>query len=300
MKIKYRLIIYKNKMSINSIVINGSSCVDSINNAKYKYSFNTSKYFKRTDQVALNLCNIFYSWKNISATNYNNNTFQYQWFSSVNNTSMETFTVTLPDSYMTVSDINEYLVAYMTTRYHYTQKTNTDGSKSNVYYITLSENSNYYSVQLDLTVMSSTATVPNGGTWLPPSTNKTPVFIVNSTNNFGSLIGFSSGSYPSTTKTANYTKLSNLVPNMNPVSSILMTCNLIKNDYSTPNNVLHSFTSFNSTYGGMIEITPNEKTFINIIEGTYKEIEIIFYDQNYNFLPIIDSDMMILLNLKIN
>lgn len=285
-------------MSINTIALVGKSCVDSTNNAKYKYTFNTSKYFKRTDQIALNLCNIFYSWRNIISSSYNNNSFQYQWFGKDLGT-MDTFTVNIPDSYMSVSDINEYLITYMDKKFHYTIAT-VNGVSTKTYYLVIRENSTYYSVEFDFTVMPTNATPPAGAIWKAPTTASTPSIIINSTNNFGSLLGYSAGVYPTTIQSSNTYTLSNLTPKMSPVSSILMSCNLIKNDFSYPNNILHTFSAYGNDYGSMIKVIPTEKTYIDIVEGSYSAIEISFYDQDNNYLKILDNDLLIMLDLKIN
>lgn len=290
-------------MSSNSIVINGSkSVVAGSSNSKYRYYFNNPQYFTKYDQIALNICNIYFSWFNVTSA-YNNNSFQYQWFGTTNST-MQTFNVSFSDSYMSVSDMNEYLILLMVSRGHYTTET-IAGVTSKVYYIKILENSNYYAIEFDISPMPSTTAssargVPTDSTpqWVVPAATKTPIVIINSTNTFGDLVGFSPGNYPSSTKSTYQVFLSDKTPTINPVSSILMSCNLITNNYSVPNNILYAFTSAKTAFGGMVEISPNEKTYDNIQEGTYSYIEITFYDQDLNLLKILDTDLMIMLNLR--
>ena len=79
-----------------------------------------------------------------------------------------------------------------------------------------------------------------------------------------------------------------------------MTCNLLNNKLSNPNNIIGTFTSGNTTFGGLIAYSPNQPYFVNIADGQHSEISISFRDQYFNALPILDSNVTITLLLQVN
>ena len=87
-----------------------------------------------------------------------------------------------------------------------------------------------------------------------------------------------------------------MVPQMNPSSSYVITCNLINNPLSNPSNVLSSFTTGGTSFGGLI-IPNTDVIYSKIKEGTYKDIIISIKDQDFNELIIKDSSMLIVLSI---
>jgi hypothetical protein len=81
-----------------------------------------------------------------------------------------------------------------------------------------------------------------------------------------------------------------------PVSSVVVTCSLLNNRYSIPNNLLYSFAP-NTTYGGQINIIPPSKTFVDMSGGKVSEFSITFLDQNFNKLKILDNNVVILITI---
>ena len=121
----------------------------------------------------------------------------------------------------------------------------------NLYYIYLSSNSTYYSIQLICyplpSSLPSSYSPPSAGFNYYNNTNYgycntnytyTPQIIISSTNNFKSIVGFTSGTYPSTLQQTTYNVLGNTTPNLTHVNSLIIQCNIINNYVATLSNIL--------------------------------------------------------------
>jgi len=148
-----------------------------------------------------------YSWFNVNSGQYNNNSFQYTFPTS---TGQQTFNVTLPNGYYSAMDINQYLQTQMIKNGQYL----VDSAGNYVYYMTIQYEVNYYAVQIMFftvpTSLHSGYTNPGNMTF--PIAATTPQIIISSSNNFGQLIGFNAGTYPSTPQSSNQSFTSNTVP----------------------------------------------------------------------------------------
>ena len=135
-------------------------------------------------------------------------------------------------------------------------------------------------------------------------------------NRFRQVIGFSRQGYyptgsgdpaaqaviagvpPAQTQTPPYTTnlvfVSDVVPQVSPLSSYLLRCNLINNNYAVPNDLLYSF-SPQSVFGEQFTIAPNQLIFIDIQEGQYNSFTVEFSDQDNQPVSIQDPNFVILL-----
>lgn len=282
---------------MKTLIINGENLVSGPYNDTYKYNFPIGSVEFKNDQVAVSAIYMYYSWFNItSATTgsmYNNNVFQYVWY---NNSGSSTYTVTLPDGYYEVSDINAYLQSQMVANGHYLLDSNGDY----VYYLELVTNTTYYAVQFNSypipTSLPSGYTNPASITF--PATATTPQIIISSTNNFKDVLGFDAGTYPSPTQTTNYSKLSDYTPQVSPVSSLILSCTLLNNRYAIPSTLLYSFSPAGVSFGSLINITPPEMSFVDIQDGSYTDFTIEFRDQSLNRIAINDTNLVIMLTIK--
>ena len=77
----------------------------------------------------------------------------------------------------------------------------------------------------------------------------------------------------------------------------IVTCNLVDNNLSVPNNVLHSFTLPDVAFGGQISGI-NEPIFSKIKTGKYRHLTVQILDQEYNPLQILDPNMLLVLSIK--
>lgn len=126
---------------------------------------------------------------------YGNKTFQIEMPTASTTT---TLNVALNDGYYSYADINRMMIRACDEAGAYL----IDADQNKVFFIQLAENSTFYSAQLDLSPVPSslgTYTQPaiglysSGGSGLP-SSDRTPRLIV-SNDEFGKLIGFSTGTY---------------------------------------------------------------------------------------------------------
>ena len=287
----------------SNIILNRLNIQNEDNN-KLTYKFPSNVTFKKDDTIALNHFSIYFSWFNISSK-YNNNFFQYKWW--YNTATLVTFDILIPNGYYSVTDLFEFIMSVMVKNNHYLKTTSGD----NVYFLELITNPVYYSLEFRISSLAEVITL-NGveynittstdvwiaGDWLPPTQFECPQIIIPSNNNFGELIGFSEGrviSQDTSTDIINkqFSFLNTQVPNMEPSSSFIVTCSLVDNDLGVPNNILHSFTVPNNTSFGDLNSPISDITYSCIKPGSYANLEIAIYDQNFDPLIIIDSNMLL-------
>lgn len=287
-------------MSKNSetITLNSSNIIPFSNNSKFEYSFSSSvNLINKT--VGVQSISIYYSWYNINASLYNNHRFQYKWFDA-NGELNDIFTIIIPDGNYDITALNLFIQASMTGNGHYT----TYGGEKQ-FYISIIDNPTYYSFQITFTPMYSADQISQNNpvlrgsnTWAFPSTPTTPQLIVNSTGNFGKIIGFSAGVYPDTPQSIKTRINSNQTPEISPITSIIVRCSLVKNSFSIPNDILYTFSQGSSSFGDLIEIKPSYLSTSNITNGSYNSFTLQLFDQNYKPINIIDNQILITLVIQ--
>ena len=82
-------------------------------------------------------------------------------------------------------------------------------------------------------------------------------------NNFTKIVGMNSATLPSVTQTTTYSKLSDFTPNLSPVNSVIINCNLVKNSVSSSPNAFNSFTP-SSQFGTNLIYSPNFPTWCDV------------------------------------
>lgn len=274
---------------MREIILNNTFVSSDNSTYTYKFPLGSQPTFQKGDKIALDSLSMYYSWPNITVAN-GNNTFQYWWPGA------GIFDVVIPDGFYTIADLNAYLQYVMIANKHYM----IDANKNYVYYLNFSTNTTRYAVQLDVTLVPSAPfesgwSQPTGATWT--SDGEWPYVIIPASN-FRNIIGFNEGEYPPDQSTFgnSYSKISDFTPQVTPVSSVVVTCSLLNNHYSIPNNLLYSFAP-NTTYGSQINITPPSKTFVDMQGGKVSEFSITFLDQTFKKLSILDNNVVILLTI---
>lgn len=248
----------------------------------------------RNNEVCLSSLYIYYSWYNVTSV-FANRTLSYTWHDDTEHS------ITIPEGFYTVTQLNEYLEFEMFSNGHYLLDSNGDP----VYYLNFVTNSVYYGVTLTSTpvpiALPSGFTNPASMTF--PVTAKTPLlnipaFTDNGNKGFGLLIGFSAGSYPSTAQTTTYQVNNDLVPVIHPVNNVIVKCNLCDNSrYNTQDHVIKQFTP-NSTFGTQLRIEPQNYVWYHVIDGIYDKIEISFFDDSYRPLIILDNNIQVELQIR--
>jgi hypothetical protein len=276
------------------LILNSNNVVPNGFGDTYIYRFPTGSVTFDNETVALASISMFYSWYNISSattgSGYNNNTFQYVWYSAGAPT---TITVVLPDGAYEIDDLNAYLQFVFVQNNHFL----INASGQYVYFFEMIANTTFGKVQLNAfpipTALPAGWTAPAGFTF--PATASTPQLVILSTNNFGRVIGFNAGSYPPTAQATTYSILSQLTPQISDINSLIVSCNLLNNKYSIPNTLLYSFAPRLGTFGSLIVEQPSQLQFVEIQDGSYTFIEVEFRDQNLNRIQILDTNLVILL-----
>jgi len=196
-------------------------------------------------------------------------------------------TITFPNGNYTVDQLNTYIQNYMISQNQYLTQTST-GNK--VFYINLSSIQQYYQNLFTLTPIPSSLpsgyTAPSG---FPYSANGYTSTIYISNAGFGAYIGYSVGFYPTSELTTTQTFYSNLTP-VSPVNSLVIRCNLIRNNCVSPVDILDVIPIGNATFGQFIYYTPAFEKWVAIRNGHYDSFFISYTDQNYNPIGAIDNN----------
>lgn len=282
---------------MQSIILNASNVDTSSGyNNVLKYSFPAGAITFKDAKIAVSSVAMYYSWFNITSSTtesrYNNNSFQYTWHNATGST---THTVTIPDGYYSATTLNAYLQSVLITNQHYL----VDSDGNYVYYLEIVENSSKYAIQLNSyalpTSLPSNYSKPSSFTF--PATKKTPQFTILSTNSFSDIIGFSSGTYPSSVQTSDYSVTSDYTPQFSPVSSIVLLCDILDNRLALPSSVFYTFTSTGVAFGSLIEVNSRSLIFNKIKDGTYSQFTISIVDQSFKPISIKDTQMTLLLTV---
>lgn len=274
----------------NTLILNSSNVTNQKN--IYQYNFlNGAFVVPDGSEMCISGITLPYSFYNIQQQFYNNTSFEITWTQAV----LATYTIDLPNGYYSVNTLNDFLQGQLINLGLYL----VDASGDNVYYLSMVYNVSTYSVQLlSFAVpiaLPAGYTNPAGLTF--PAVASTPQFVILPTNNFGLIIGFTAGSYPPVVQPTNYSVLSNTLPNGSPVNSIIVRCNLVSNNVVSPSDILDSF-QITGTFGTNLNYSPNFEKWIKIKSGRYSNFTITLQDQNFNNIPILDTNVLITLLLK--
>jgi hypothetical protein len=274
-----------------NLVLNSSN-VSNLYNTQFTYNFIGGGFKINNDaQMCVSQITIPYSWFNINGNVYNNSSFSYRWYSS--SSSYITYTVNLPAGNYTVNDINNYLQQYMISQNQYL----IDSAGLYYFYIVITQNITYYSNQILTFVVPSSLpagyTAPSGFVY----SGYCPQVQILS-NGFTNILGFSSGLYPSSISAVNYNALSNITPNLSPVNSIILLCNLVNNPISSPSNVVDSFSFNNTSFGSNITYLPNFSKYVSICKGNFNQLVLYMTDQNFSSFQANDPNVLISLIIK--
>jgi hypothetical protein len=243
--------------------------------------------FIDNDKIRLDSLNVIYSWANITSA-YNNNSFSY----AINGTA---YPVNIPDGFYSIADINSYLQSVLIKNGHYLVN-NTLGI--NVYFISCYVNPTYYRIEFSLTPIPST--LPNNYSnpanvfynSITFSNPTTPQIIIPNTP-IQKIFGITNGAYPvSATTSTMQVVVSSFTPQVSPVQSLILRCNLVKNDMTLVSDVLFSVSPTNVNYGSNIYVQNQSSTQLSIRPGTYQSIQFTLVDQNYNDIQLLDPNVV--------
>lgn len=243
-------------------------------------------------KICFSKANLYYSWPNITSAN---NTFSISW-----PTGSATYTdvpITIPanSNYASIAELNNYLNTVMIANGMYFIN-NTTGNY--LYYMSFVANPNTYSVNLVQalvpTSLPSGYTTPSVGFAGYPTISRT-MKLTTDASTFNLLIGYALSTVFNGDTTAT-TFDSSLTPQLSPVSSVIMTCNLASNPLALNNdpNIMYTFTTREVAFGSMITVEPYQNIWYNITSNS-NVLVVSFTDQNQNPLYILDPQITILL-----
>jgi len=131
-------------------------------------------------------------------------------------------------------------------------------------------------------------------TYIVSGSGNSWVVSISQTVGAGTGFFYSMGATQSPSYTTIQTFGSSSVPQVSPLSSYVLTCNLLNNNYAVPNSLLYSFAP-NATFGSQFTVAPNQYSFINIQPGQYNSFQVSFLDQNNLPTSLQDNNLVILL-----
>lgn len=277
------------------IILNNTMIVNDNFNNRMQYNFPSGSIQCRNASLSLKSVDMFFSWYNISSA-YNNNVFEIIFPTS---TTPTTVTVTIPDGYYTIEQLNAYLEQVLILNNLYL----VNSSGQYVYYLQMLSNPNSYALQLVCYAVPTS--LPSGwsnpGSMTFPATATTPQFTILS-NSFTTWSGLTAGTYPAVAQATTYSINSQNSPQVNPISSIIVLCSMVDNYVNTNPSVIDTFTpttsALGSSFGSLISYRPNELLFVPVRDASYNTFQLTFLDQNYNNIHILDSNITASLILK--
>ena len=286
-----------------TLVLNSSNVQNTSTNTTFKYSFIQGGFTIKDMEMCISSITLPYSFYNVSSY-YANRTFSLIFPTAATTT---TISVTLPEGFYTVTDINSYIQQICLDYGAYL----IDSTGNYVYYQQLVYNSTYYSVQLLLYPVPTTlptgysyATAGTSGSVYTaaiklPTTAYTPQFVLASSGSIATIIGFKTGTtYPSAQSTLNQSILSTLTPVGSTVNSIIMQCSLVNNPITVPSDILDSMPIKETSFGSNITYDPSFEKFIGISNGTFNSFTFSFRDQNLNEIYAKDPNVSITLIIR--
>ena len=305
---------------MRTLALNSKNIVEGTNNSQLTYQFPAGSItLQEGDQLALSSVSMYNSVYNFT-TALNNNSFTYTWIDGTVNT------VAIPDSFLDVDGLNDYLHQIMLNKGHYLIE---DSTGNFVWFITIQVNVSIYAIQIQAYPMNATTYVTSGGSkaytiptgtspaWVPQTANITPYITIPSTNlrttlglNAGYYIGASSGTTvenvisgvsPNKTQVTTYSTIQTVTsqntPQITALTSYLITCTLINNNYTIPNTLLSAFPP-SSAFAQQFVFAPNQMSFIDCQPGSYGSFTIQFFDQNLRQIEMEDNQIVVLLVLR--
>lgn len=265
-----------------------------IGNGMFTYNFPFQQDFT-DDEVAITSFNMFNSFYNISST-IGNNILTISYPNATTN-ALISISTTIPDGFYDTSSFNTYLqsVMYSNGLYYINAV-----SGNVVYFISMVVLSTEYKNSITLYKLNSN-TLVNGQIY---GTGKDYFLNISFNSNLGELFGFSSNVVYgptvllTTTSSTSQVVKSNLVPQINPFNSIIITCSLVDQlGLSNPSDYLYSC-SLNASYGSMMQPKKLENIYTRCRAGSCRSISLQFYDNNFNRLQILDNNTMIILTFR--
>ena len=277
---------------------------------KMTYVLPSATQFSKS-QLSLIAGTYYNSFKNISAALGNNvisGTFPHS------GTQVAWGPCTLDDGFYSISDINNALWNFFIVNKLYM----VNASGENVYFAQIMVNPITYVVELDTFLIPTAAqmtlngwTQPPGGAinisgaalfWSGSITISAPLAVMLGATNSG---GFTTTVWnslawtgsPGGGATNGVPFFGVSAPSINPVTSVLVRCNLVCSYVGNPTDLLCQVPVV-SAYGSINQFQAPYPTFSSVIDAQFSTIELSFMDQNLNTLYFFDPELTFTLQIK--
>jgi len=280
------------------LTLNSTNVTNTNSNSTFKYNFINGGFISKDYEMCISSITLPYSFFNVS-TYYNNKTFSLIFPTAATTI---TYSITLPDGFYTVTDINSYIQQECIANGAYL----IDSSLNNVYFVQMVYNSTYYAVQLlyfSVPTAIGTYTRPTTGLYSTvgtglPTTAYTPQLVLASTGSIRTIMGFAAGTFPSVQTITSGNALSTITPIGSTINSLLFQCSLVSNRCTTPSDILDSMSISGATFGANITYNPSFEKFVSISDGTFNDFTLTFRDQNLNEIYAKDPNVSITLIIR--
>jgi len=284
------------KTSVQNIIINQSNHVDAGFGNRYIYKLDRDIEFNAQMKVGLQSIKMYNSSFNISS-DIGNNIITLKWFSN-------THTIIIPNGYYEVIDLNFFLQKQLILLgYYYFDSSN------NYYNWELVTNPTEYSININyyaLPLLADSTQYTKGSgsnSWdFPASAIPGNDIQLNLNPVLAKMLGFTQLNFP-LVRTDTYNNLnntqysSNITPNIQYISSYVISCNLIDSIYSSGNSNILASVPIDVEFGLTIKYVTPQIVYTDIKPSRYREIVIEFLDQKLQPLKFIDKNILIVLSV---
>lgn len=280
-------------MSTFPLIINKNNLVSGTTN-QFKYDFSANVDMTKMD-IGLASASLFHSWRNITAKKQNN---QFTLIHPATGGTNVSLAITVPDAGYEITDLNNYLRYYLLQNGYYIQNNTT---QEQIVYAEFQVNPSTYTVDFIGYAMPTSlpAGYTAGSAITFPATTRTPQLTVSQVN-FGTLIGFELGTYPAVQPIITTTSSSTKVPVVSNVLSVLVNIDSAHNRFSPNSKVIYSISPAGVPYAGLINDKPSFVSFCPQQQGHRQSITLTLTNQLMEPIELVDTDLTIMLLLKIN
>jgi hypothetical protein len=275
------------------------------------YTFPFPQRFSNSEVALLNMTyyNCFF---NITAAK-GNNTIPFQIPQLVGGVmTLVTDTLVLEDGFYAVSDLNNALWSYFTYKGYYLYN---PANGQNVYFASIIVNTVTYLCELHTFLLPTAADLTTPGNpayqWQQPA-NGSLVLNTGSTHYsttltitaaVAPLLGFdftvttAANTQMGTYTLSPYVVFGDIAPAINPVTSVIMRCNLINARAGNPVDMIAQIPLV-SAFGSIDQYQAQFPTFSDVVDGLYSTVVLSFMDQNKNPLKFFDPELTVTLQVR--
>jgi hypothetical protein len=278
------------RYEIDKIFITGQNW-DTVSKS-FKIPFQKAQRFSReVHDLCLSELSIYNSFFNISS-DYNNTLLQFIWQGTTYNINLES------PSFLSVEDVNFSLQTFFINNGFYCIDSST---QQRVYFYDIQTNSSLYKVQLSAYKIEQNieGTLIPQGDWTFDSS--VPQLVIPENSGLQQFFGLSSGVYPSNGTSVSTLITSTSAPDINQISSLLVSCNLVfsQNGLASDSAASVIFSkSVDVPFGSAITVNNNDNHFLSCRSGIYSFLSIQLLDQNFRVIDPVDKQLIFSLLIR--